>query len=79
MICIFDIIKKKEIANDLKPIVKKEEDSLIYLFENSQYVFINNVTIAFNKVHFDEDHLRFYIDDESIAAIAIPNIEKIDN
>jgi len=79
LISIFDEIKEEEIANNLKPIVKEEDALFTYLFENSHYLFLNNVTIAFNKVQFEEDNLRFYIGDEAIGAIAILNIEGISN
>ena len=74
---IFNKIKEDEIANKSKPIIKEEDNSCSYSFENSQYLFINNVTISFNKVQFDEDNLRFYIDDVAVGAIAILNIELI--
>ena len=79
LVHIFDEIKEEEIDNNLKPLVEEDEGLFSYFFEDSHFVFINNLTIAFNKVQFNEDNLRFYIDDEAIGAIAILNIDKIVN
>jgi len=74
---IFNEIKEFEIVNKLKPIVNEENDTFCYVYQKSHYVFLNNVTIAFNKVQFDKDNLRFYMGEEAVGAIAILNIETI--
>ena len=79
LIRVFDDIREEEIANDMKPVIKREDNLFSYLFGDIHFVFINNVTIAFNKVQFDEDNLRFYIDDKAVGAIAILNIDNIAN
>lgn len=76
---IFESIKEKEIADGLKPELMQEKDLFIFLFEESHYVFVNNVTIVFNKIYLGEDNIHFYIDDEAIAAIATLNIDDITN
>jgi hypothetical protein len=79
LVNIFNDIKNDEINNDLYPKFSDESDLFTYKFQESHYLFINNVTIAFNKVHFDNGNLRFYIDDITVGAVAILNIEEIIN
>lgn len=74
---IFCSINEEEIANGLKPELNQEKDIFFFLFEKFHHVFVNNVTIAFNRIQIRDDNIHFYIDDEAVAAIAILNIEDI--
>lgn len=64
------------IFDNLEEINKEKSDDLNianYSSDEINYIFVNNVTLAFNKVQID-DNLRFYIDDQATSAIAIDNI-----
>ncbi|RBQ24179.1 hypothetical protein ALNOE001_04300 [Candidatus Methanobinarius endosymbioticus] len=74
---IFKDIYDDEIDNGLKPEITNESDSSIYKFQESHYTFVNNVTISFDEVEFDDDNLRFYLEEGSVAGVAIPNIEEL--
>ncbi|MBZ9571070.1 hypothetical protein KQY27_05900 [Methanobrevibacter sp. TMH8] len=76
---IFEIIMEEEVVNGLKSELNQEDDIFSFVFEESHFIFVNNVTIAFNKINIDEDNIHFYFDNEAIAGIAILNIENISN
>jgi hypothetical protein len=79
LIAIFSNIQEEEIANNLKPIVQEEDGVFKYIFEESHFIFINNLTMAFDKVILSSNDLRFYITEIAVGAIAIPNIKNIKN
>lgn len=77
LIDIFNEIYDDEINNKLESKIINEPDLIIHQFQKFHSVFINNVTIGLDEVQFDNDNLRFYFGDKSIAVIAILNIEEI--
>ncbi|MBF4468318.1 MAG: hypothetical protein ISP01_02825 [Methanobrevibacter arboriphilus] len=77
LVNIFKKIESDELDNGLKPVFLQNKNDISYQFEKIHFIFINKVTLAFNRLQIDENNLRFYIDDEAVSAIAIFNIEEI--
>lgn len=77
LIDIFTDIHNEEIETELKPEIMDENDSIIYQFHEPHFIFINNVTIGFDKVQFNNYNIRFYLDEGSVAAVDILNIDEI--
>ncbi len=77
LINIFGIIESNEVEDGLNPIVTRDNDLFSYQFEKIHFLFINNVTLAFNKLKFDKNNVRFYMGNEAVSAVSILNIEDI--
>ncbi|MEA4956460.1 hypothetical protein SDC9_17821 [bioreactor metagenome] len=77
LINIFGIIESNEVEDGLNPTFTRDNNSFYYKFEKIHFLFINNVTIAFNKLQFDKSNIRFYIGNEAVSATSILNIEDI--
>ncbi|WP_067260438.1 hypothetical protein [Methanobrevibacter cuticularis] len=79
LIAIFLNIAEQEMENGIIPEIVKEDGCISYSFKEMHFIFINNVTLSFNKLIIDEDNVRFYIDDLAVSAIAIDNVDIIAN
>jgi hypothetical protein len=69
LIDIFNELHDYEINNKLESKIINESDLITHKFQEAHYVFINNVTIGFDELQFDDDNLRFYFDNTSVAAV----------